>query len=178
MKTNFQAITYIIIITVFIGALIGGTSNFINGYISPTYFKNIMGWDFEEIWSASIAQGIFEGLLNGIAFSILYGIAFSIITKGKPTLNFGLNQLFKITKNIYAFWIIGGVIGLGLASLSPEFYQSKFRMVPKETKDMLAYAWVGGSIWGVNYGSMIAIVIGIIKTKTDWKEIQNLGNKV
>jgi len=174
-KENFKAITFIIIITIFIGAFIGGTTNVINGYVSPTYFRHIMGWDFNGIWSASIAQGIFEGLLNGIVFSIIYGVAITLITKGETTLKFGLSQLSKIATNIYIFWIIGGIIALALATLSPEFYQSKFRMVPIETKEMLAYAWVGGSIWGANYGSIIAIVIGIIRTKINWKELKNIG---
>ncbi|WP_136467636.1 hypothetical protein [Flagellimonas onchidii] len=168
---SFRTTILIILFTIFLGAFIGGTTNLINGYISPIYFKNIMRWDFENIWRACIAQGIFEGLLNGIIFSLIYSISFSVITKGNASLSFGVKQLLKITTNIYLLWAIGGIIALGLALLSPEFYQSTFRMVPTETKDMLAYAWVGGSIWGASFGSVIAITIGIINTKTNWKTI-------
>ena len=46
------------------GALIGASTNAINGVISPLYFQVVMGWqDVESIWRASIAQGIFEGLI-------------------------------------------------------------------------------------------------------------------
>ena len=170
-SNNIKAITSLIIFIIFLGAFIGGSTNLINGYVSPVYFKNIMRWDFEDVWAASVAQGIFEGLRNGVVFSIIFGIAITLITKGHATLRFGLIQLSKITINIYLFWIIGGLIALGLATLSPDFYQNKFRMVPTETKEMLAYAWVGGSIWGANYGSILSILIGIINARTNWKEI-------
>lgn len=62
----FSKLTFL---SIFIGGFIGGITNIINGYISPEYFRRVMNWEFQNIWTASIAQGIFEGLLYGLIFS-------------------------------------------------------------------------------------------------------------
>ena len=49
--------------------MLGGLTNSVNGWISPTYFRNILRWDdIADIWRATIAEGIFEGLLFGLGF--------------------------------------------------------------------------------------------------------------
>ena len=44
----------------FIGGFIGAVTDMINGAISPNYFRIIMGWNFQDIWIVSVAQGIFD----------------------------------------------------------------------------------------------------------------------
>jgi len=41
---------------------------------------------------------------------------------------------------------LGGVVSMGLATLSPEFYPHAVRGAPEDFGPMLRYAWVGGSI--------------------------------
>jgi hypothetical protein len=58
---------------VVLGAFLGALTNSVNGWVSPTYFRNIMRWhDVADIWRASIAQGILEGLMFGLAFSVIF----------------------------------------------------------------------------------------------------------
>ena len=67
------AVAAIAISGVLASGFLGGTTNVVNGAVSPTYFVNVLGWHgIEDVWRASIAQGIFEGLLFGIAFSLLF----------------------------------------------------------------------------------------------------------
>lgn len=169
-ETNFLTVIWIALTCVFSGAIIGATTNAINGYVSPTYFQNILGWDFQDIWTASIAQGIFEGLIYGIIFSIIFGSAVGIVTRGQATYSFAFRYIAKIIGVVYLCWILGGLIAMGLAALSPEFYRNTIRQVPDNLKQMLAYAWVGGSIWGGILGSLIGLTLGVVSVRTSWKK--------
>ena len=58
---------------VFASTCLGALTNAVNGWVSPLYFVTILGWrDVENVWRASIAQGIFEGLLFGVFFSMVF----------------------------------------------------------------------------------------------------------
>lgn len=176
-EANFLTIIWVALTCILTGGLIGTTTNAINGYVSPTYFQNILGWNFQNIWTASIAQGIFEGLICGIIFSIIFSATVAVVTKGQATYRFALKHLIKIIGLVYFCWTLGGLIAIGLATLSPDFYKQAFRQVPNEFGQMLAYAWVGGSIWGGMFGSLFGLVFGVIGVKTSWeKELKrNIG---
>ena len=89
-QSNFLTIFKVGLTCIFIGGFIGAITNMINGAISPNYFRIVMGWDFEDIWIASVAQGIFEGLIYGVIFSLIFTTGFGIITKGNATYNFAI----------------------------------------------------------------------------------------
>ncbi|WP_179334729.1 hypothetical protein [Winogradskyella costae] len=167
-QSNLLTIIYVGISCIFLGGFIGAVTNIINGAVSPTYFRNVMGWDFYEIWLASIAQGIFEGLIYGVIFSIIFTSAFSLITKNTGTYKFAFNQLLKIILLVILCWIIGGIIAILLATLSPDFYQSNFYNVPTDKTEMLKYAWVGGSIWGGMIGGILSAFFSVILLKNNW----------
>jgi hypothetical protein len=58
---------------VLLGAILGAITNAVNGWASPLYFPNIMRWnDVQDIWRASIGQGILEGILFGLAFAVIF----------------------------------------------------------------------------------------------------------
>ena len=62
-------------------AFLGGSTNAINGLVSPRYFVTIMGWnDVTDVWRASIAQGLFEGFCFGLFFTLLFTVGTGIIT--------------------------------------------------------------------------------------------------
>ncbi|NLE59891.1 MAG: hypothetical protein GX616_16180 [Planctomycetes bacterium] len=65
-------------------AILGALTNSVNGWVSPTYFRNIMRWhDVADIWRASIAQGILEGLMFGLAFSVIFVAVVGIVSRAR-----------------------------------------------------------------------------------------------
>lgn len=172
-ETNFLTIVWIALTCILTGGLIGATTNAINGYVSPAYFQNILGWDFQGIWAASIAQGIFEGLLYGVIFSVVFTATVAIVTKGRATYRFAFKLLIKIIALVYFCWVLGGLIAMGLATLSPDFYRETIIQVPEDHSQMLSYAWVGGSIWGGVAGGLFGLILGVAGMQTSWeKEIK------
>lgn len=164
-QSNFISIFFVALTCVFAGGFIGAITNMINGAVGPNYFRIVMGWDFKGIWFASVSQGIFEGLLYGVIFSIIFTTGFGIITKGKANYIFALKQIFKIILFVFGCWIIGGILAVLLASISPEFYKSHYYNVPEEKIEMLKYAWVGGSIWGGMIGGFLSAILGVVLIK-------------
>jgi hypothetical protein len=156
------------------GAVIGASTNAINGAVSPSYFRNVMRWhDVEHLWRASIAQGIFEGLIYGIMFSVVFTLVVGRVTHARFSFTFAFRHLLAIVAAIYCCWVVGGIIGMGLAMLSPEFYRNTFMGVPHPFGEMLRYAWVGGSIWGAMFGGLLAAVIGSLLFAVRWRRLQS-----
>ena len=163
-------IILIAITCIFLGAIIGLITNMINGVISPLYFRNIMQWhDINNIWSAIIAQGLFEGLIYGCVFSVIFTLVV-ITTKPICSYSYAVKFLMGISITVLLFWLLGGVIAIILASLSPEFYQKAFIGVPEDHTPMLKYAWVGGSIWGGMFGGFFSAIVGSLIFKNKWQK--------
>jgi hypothetical protein len=156
---------------VFACGLLGGTTNAINGAVSPTYFMNILHWQWvEDVWRASIAQGVFEGLLFGVFFSLVFAAFTGIMTGASCTFGFAFKHLLGILGGAAVCWVLGGLAAMGLATLSPEFYRRAFIGVPEEFGELLRYAWVGGSIWGVEFGGFVSVVVGLVVLRANWRQ--------
>jgi len=152
------------------GAALGGLTNSINGWVSPLYFRNVLHWqNVEDVWRASIAQGILEGLLFGIFLSLVFVVVAGIVSKARCTYRFGVTVLLAIVAAAFVCWLIGGVLGMGLASLSPEFFRHAFRGVPQDLAEMLRYAWVGGSIEGIEIGGFFLTILGSFFFYAKWR---------
>ncbi|MCA8986153.1 MAG: hypothetical protein KDA78_00835 [Planctomycetaceae bacterium] len=152
------------------GGFIGATTNAINGSVSPNYFRNVMGWDdVQQIWRACIAQGIFEGLIYGVFFAFVFTLVAGIVSRARCPYWYAAWHLLVMVLTIYGCWFLGGLIAMSLATLSPEFYRNTFFRVPDEFGLMLRYAWVGGSIWGAMFGSLLTLAIGSILFANHWK---------
>ena len=153
------------------GGVIGATTNAINGAVSPEYFRQIMRWHHvDHIWRASVAQGIFEGLIYGFIFSIIFTLVVGRVSSGRCSYRTALAHLLAIVVSIYICWILGGLCGVGLASLSREFYRYTFHGVPEDDPGMLRFAWVGGSIWGAIFGGLLACVVGSLWFAANWRK--------
>jgi Na+/H+-translocating membrane pyrophosphatase len=156
-----------------VGAALGALTNAINGRVSPLYFRNIMGWDeVENVWRASIAQGILEGLLFGLVFAVIFICVVGIVSKARCPYPLAAVYLVLIAVCALVCWAIGGLIGMGLATLSPEFYRHTFRGVPEGFNEMLRYAWVGGSIWGIEFGGLAFLIVGSVLFRAKWRHLQ------
>jgi hypothetical protein len=156
---------------IIMGGFIGAFTNMINGAISSLYFQNIMRWhDIQNVWRAAVAQGIFEGLIYGILFAAVFTAVFGVVTKGDCKYSKVLTFMLGIFLAVLGCWALGGLIAMGLAILSPEFYRQAFIGVPEETVPMLRYAWVGGSIWGVMFGGLLSAILGSVIFRIKWKK--------
>ena len=152
------------------GAVLGALTNAVNGTVSPTYFRNILRWHHvEDIRRAAIAQGIFEGLIYGVLFSIVFTLVVGLVSRARATFSFALRHLIAAIAIALGAWCLGGVIAMALATLSPEFYRSTFIGVPSEFREMIKYAWVGGSIWGVLFGAALSVIITSVTAAADWR---------
>ena len=169
-ETNFLTIFFVAATCVITGGLIGAVTNMVNGAISPYYYQAVMYWDFPEIWTAAIAQGILEGLLYGVIFSLIFTVTFGLVTKGQGTYMFAFRQLVKLTLIVVVCWVIGGLFAILLVNLSPAFYKSHFPLTPRDRPNMSKFAWVGGSIWGGMIGGLISAVMAIVMIKNSWRQ--------
>ena len=159
---------------VVVGAMLGALTNTVNGWVSPLYFRNIMRWDdVENLWRASIAQGILEGIVFGLLFSVMFTAVVGIVSRARCPYWLGLSYIVLVAVAALGCWAIGGLIGMGLATLSPEFYRHAFRGVPEDFGEMLRYAWVGGSIWGIQFGGFAFLVVGSVLFRAKWRQIQD-----
>ena len=164
------AIAGLAVCGVLAGGFLGGTTNAVNGWVSPTYFVTVLRWhSVEDVWRASIAQGIFEGLLFGVFFSLVFTVATGILTEASCSFGFAFKHLLGILAGVYVCWALGGLAAVGLGTLSPEFYRRAFFGVPDEVGPMLRYAWVGGSIWGAELGGLMSVVVGLVLLRANWR---------
>lgn len=162
---------------VFAGACLGAAINAVNARVSPEYFVTVLRWQgVEDVWRACVAQGIFEGLLFGVVFSLVFTAGAGIITRGRCGYGFAVRHLLGIVVGALVCWLIGGVAAMGLATLSPEFYRRTFIGVPEAFGPMLAYAWVGGSIWGVQLGGLVSVILGLVVLRGNWHRLQTLAH--
>jgi hypothetical protein len=118
---------------------------------------------------ASIAQSIFEGLLFGAFFSVVFTVTTGVITRAACPFRFAFAHLLGILAGTYCCWVLGGLAGMGLAALSPEFYRRAFIGVPQEFGAVLRYAWVGGSIWGAELGGLVSVATGLVVLRANWR---------
>jgi len=155
---------------VFAGAILGALTNVINGQVSPLYFRNIMGWhNVADISRTIVAQGIFEGLICGLALSTVFTVVVGIVSKASCPFPHGAQYLAYLMGLALVCWIIGGLLAMLLASLSPEFYMRAFIGVPEEAGPRLRDAWVGGSIWGIQFGGAAAVLVVAVLFGAGWK---------
>jgi hypothetical protein len=164
------ALVGIAVTGVLTGAILGALTNSINGRISPIYFQTVLHWrDVADVWRATIAQGIFEGLLFGLFLALVFTIVVGIVSKVRCSYQFGAVILVFIAIAALICWTVGGLIGIALAALSPEFFRHTFNMSPNNFEQMLGFAWVGGSIWGIEFGGFALTILGSFLFYARWK---------
>ena len=152
------------------GAALGALTNSINGWVSPLYFRNVLRWhDVEDVWRASIAQGIFEGLIFGVFLSVVFVIVAGCVSKVRCSYLFSSTVLLAVVSAALVCWSVGGLLGMGLATLSPEFYRHAFKGAPQDSVELLRYAWVGGSIWGIEFGGFFLTILGSFWFYARWR---------
>lgn len=146
-----------------LGAALGALTNAVNGRVSPEYFRAVMNWhEVRDVGRAAVAQGVFEGLLFGLGLSLIFATVVGVSSRARCPLRTSAKYLAAIAAAALVCWTIGGLLAIGLATLSPEFYRHTFRAVPEGSAAMLRYAWVGDSISGLQFGGFAVVVLASI----------------
>lgn len=158
------------ILTTACGGILGAATNAVNGAVSPEYYVAVLGWHHvQDVARAAIAQGIFEGLIYAGGFALVYALVLGIATKAAAPFGFAVRKVAFAALVALACWVLGGVVAVGLASLSPDFYRHTFFGVPDDFGGMLRYAWVGGSIWGILFGGALALIVTPLRAVAEWR---------
>jgi hypothetical protein len=152
------------------GAMFGALDNAINGIVSPDYFAIVMSWDWADASRGAIARGAIEGASMGLAFSFFYGVTIAASTRMCCPPGLALRGLGIALTIVELFWIVGGVIGTGLAIVRPKLWGFFFIGVPPRV-DLPRFAWVGGSICGAYGGTVIALAIAGVWVHFRWKRM-------
>ncbi|MDG3007122.1 hypothetical protein [Paludisphaera mucosa] len=169
-ETRPGAIVGLAIGGVALGAALGALTNAVNGRLSPEYFRAVMRWEgVADVARASLAQGIFEGLLFGLGLSLVFTLVVGFVSRARCPLRASGAYLLAIGATALTCWAAGGLLAIGLATLSPEFYRHAFRGVPEAAPAMLRYAWVGGSIWGLEFGGLAAVLVASVLFRARWR---------
>jgi hypothetical protein len=96
------------------GAALGALTNSINGWVSPLYFRNILRWqDVDDVWRASIAQGIFEGLLFGFFLALVFTVVAGVVSRARCSYRFGVGTLIFVAVAALVCWAVDGLLGMG-----------------------------------------------------------------
>jgi hypothetical protein len=108
-------------------------------------------------------------VLFGIFFSLVFAGGVGLLSGCACSYGIGLKYLLGILAGVYICWAFGGLCGMGLATLSPEFYRRTFIGVPADPEERLRYAWVGGSIWGAEFGGLVSVILGLVLFRSGWR---------
>lgn len=92
------------------------------------------------------------GLAGGAMVGTGFALAVRLIPRAASPLHVARLSLLRIAVCVVLGWFLGGSAGVWLATVSPEFLQMTFVGVPSGHSDVLRYAWVGGSLWGMELG--------------------------
>ncbi len=170
MKSNAGSVVAVAGSCIAAGALVGGATNMVNGAVSPLLFRNTLNWQQADgIWRAAVAMGIFQGLLYGILFAAVFTAVVAATTRGECPYRYAAAFLLRVVVCVLGCWVAGGLVAMGLAGLSPEFYRRTFPGVPEAMGPMLGYAWVGGSIWGAVIGAILSVILAPIVFRSSWR---------
>ena len=159
------------------GGIIGVGTNIINGMISQEYYITVLKWKFSNVYPAIMAQGILEGLINGVLFAAVFATGFGVITRGQAALSFALRHLRMVFVFVLSCWIAGGLLGMGLAALSADFYRAQFASGLQPQGNLTTFAWVGGSIQGAQLGALLSAVLSIVAMRNSWNKVRPLSTE-
>jgi hypothetical protein len=149
---------------------IGAATNLINGVVCIDYFNRVVG----RMYGGSMSMGdvVFQGLLEGTGFGLVVGFVLTTVyavgTGARCSVDVVWRALFLGTAVVLAFWMLGGVLGMAWAALSPVSFENVFRIL--HGLPMLHKAWVGGSIWGLFPGALAALVTMSIYVVWGWRK--------
>lgn len=143
----------------FIGSIaLGVLTNFANAKIGPEYFASLFGWQ-GDIVSMSMTQAVLEGSLFGLILGALVAVVYAVRMGSAANVGGAIKLVTMLLACAWAAWILGGVIGVLMGTLSGEWFQNRFDISSERVKGV---AWVGGSITGLEVGGTVLTMLILI----------------
>jgi hypothetical protein len=162
------------------GVSLGAITNSINGYISPEYFRGVMGWHTRHIWAAAVGQGAVEGLIYAIfSTALLIGLTLTLTRCELTTRNLVRLQLSAFFV-VSILWVAGGLTAVVVARYFPHKCAPRYFGYSTVWPEAGYYAWVRGSIWGAVSKTLLSETHSATKlcgepTRTDPQHLNRNG---
>jgi len=138
-----------------LGIVLGIVTNTVNGAVSPIYFQKVMG--FADPGPMAIGQGILEGSILGSALGVVVAVVVAIKSKDQAKTPDALRLLFGIAASL-VLWFVGGGIGCLVSAVKPNAFLTQYGGA-FSWREAVAFSWVGGSIVGLQVGSIAATAL-------------------
>lgn len=167
-----------IVVATLAGAALGAATNAITASFAADYFRVVMGWwELDDLWRAAVAEGVFAGLLTGFFGALVFCVFVGITTGCRASFATLARALILAGSAALVGWVLGGLIGIGLAHLSPERFENTLPVPEVRTIDFDAttYGWAGGSLAGLFLGALAAAVVGAVRIRARWKLVLGAG---
>jgi hypothetical protein len=163
------AILGIALTTILAGPLFGASTNCVDAFVSPTYFNTHILWErVPDLTEAVLIQGILEGLVVGTIFSVILTAGITIVTGARCSYGTGARAVAWLALAVYGLWILGGLVGVLIATVDPIPFESGFG-APSDPAAMKRFAWVLGSIWGEEPAGLAAVLVAVIVFRAKWR---------
>lgn len=143
-----------------LSATLGAFTNAINVALCPDYFYALVfnqSVEFSNVPKASILQGIWEAAALGLLISGVLAIGADLICRPRLSYNIAFRCLVSIVGGTFLAWILGGLLAVGLAAIRPALFGNAFGLPGG------LYAWVFGSVHGIEPGSLASLVIVLVR---------------
>ena len=152
VRIFFTANNFLLLLVGAAGAsILGALTNSLNGWLSPQYFRDVMGWAGTDVWSDTVREGMLEGVCFGTAYALMFVTLIAAMSRGEYRLNVAIRYALIGFAAALASWFAGGIVAIiyvyWVPDANPRFFGWHFDRTTR-----MAYGWVRGSIWGIVFG--------------------------
>ncbi|MEM1012009.1 MAG: hypothetical protein AAGI46_07285 [Planctomycetota bacterium] len=143
-----------------VGGLLGILTNLSHAAISGEYFSLVLNRGGSP-QSIAFEHGWIEGGISGFAFGLLLTLFAG--ASGWAWLSWR-NMVRPVVFGLIAAaicMIVGGIAGATWAAVSSDSFISNFRQA-RRASNVVAFAWVGGSIWAAYGGVLVAMITAAV----------------
>lgn len=149
-----------------VNALWGAILISIDAPISRMYFaRECGGLMFLE---DSVPWGLLTGATFGWLASLIFATGVGRMAPTSDSYRLAVSCLFRTSVVVFVGWLLGGCSQAVLATTKPEIYEQTFQGVPPDAATLLRYAWVDGSIWGMERGLFISPALALVLFCWNW----------
>lgn len=156
--------------------VIGAVTNAINGIVSPTYFNTVIGPWYGDAMSLGdvVMHGLLESTVFGVAFAFVFTLVYGLSTRTRCPMSIVYRALASAGFVVVACWTAGGSLGFTWARADPKGFEALFPLVSPSlpSEGIAGWGFVGGSIWGVYFGSVAGLITGCVTLASLWNRRQ------